>query len=151
MKIQIKKLSDNAIIPTRGSEGAAGYDLYSTENVDLYPSERYLFKTDISMVIPEGYYGKIAPRSGLAFKNGISVLGGIIDQDYRGNIGVILLNTQMIDLDNEDGYSAIPVKITKNQRIAQIIFEKYYTAEFEEVDNLEDSSRGQNGYGSTGI
>lgn len=143
MVIKIKKLSENAIIPTRGSEFSAGYDLYSNESYSLAPGERKLFKTNISIKIPNGYYGRIAPRSGLAYKNGIDVLAGVIDEDYIGNIGVILLNTS-------SGNQAFYHGIKENDRIAQIIFEKYHEAEFEEVENLEESSRADKGFGSTG-
>ncbi len=155
--MQIKKLTENAIIPTRGSEYAAGYDLYSTENYVLKPGERKLFKTNISLAIPRGFYGRIAPRSGLAYKNGIDVLGGVIDADYRGDIGVILLNT-----DNEEwsewlgeGYGikgeGKNIEIKKGDRIAQIIFEQYFEVDFKEVENLDDSNRGENGWGSSGV
>ena len=92
MNISIKKLNELAIIPTRGSEHAAGHDLYATEEYTLKPLERKLFKTGISMAITEGMYGRIAPRSGLAYKAGIDVMAGVIDEDYRGDVGVILIN-----------------------------------------------------------
>lgn len=144
MKIEIKKLSKNAIIPTRGSDDAAGYDLYSTEDFTLNPGSRHLFKTNVSVKIPRGYYGRIAPRSGLAFKNGIDVLGGVIDSDYIGDVGVILFNSSVEDL------WRTTLQITKGDRIAQLIIEKCYDIEFEEVEKLEDTSRGSGGYGSTG-
>ena len=157
MKIQVKRLSENAITPTRGSAGAAGYDLYSTEDYILKPGERKLFKTNISIKIPDGYYGRIAPRSGLAFKNGIDVLAGVIDEDYLGDIGVILLNTtdkELLIVNSEefnflrcDGKS---LEIKKGDRIAQIIFEAYYSFEFEEVEKLEETARAESGWGSTG-
>lgn len=174
MLIQVKKLSENAIVPTRGSAGAAGYDLYSTEDYVLKPSERKLFKTNISMKIPDGYYGRLAPRSGLAFKNGIDVLAGVIDEDYLGDIGVILLNTNNKRLLNEEklnisGYTLSDVNdgvlsqeeiyerfdknsliIKKGDRIAQIIFEKYHVAEFQEVDEIVKTDRDSGGFGSTG-
>ena len=123
LKIQVKKLSDLAIIPTKGTDHAAGYDLYSTEDYILDTGERHLFKTNISLKLPKGYYGRIAGRSGLAYKVGISVLAGVIDSDYTGDIGAILLNT--------DNNKTLGVK--KGDKIAQIIFEKHYDAEFEEV------------------
>ena len=90
--MKIKLLSDKAIVPSRGSKYAAGYDLYSVESYELKVGERKAFKTDVSMAIPHGYYGRIAPRSGLALKKGIDVLGGVIDEDYRGELLVILVN-----------------------------------------------------------
>jgi dUTP pyrophosphatase len=87
-KVSITKLNKSAIVPTRGSMKAAGYDLYTTEFHVLKPGERKLFKTGLSMAIPSGMYGRIAPRSGLALKNGLDVLAGVIDEDYRGEIGI---------------------------------------------------------------
>lgn len=139
-QVKINKISNNAIIPTRGSTKAAGYDLYSTENYVLKPEERKLFKTGLSMEIPSGLYGRIAPRSGLAFKHGLDVLAGVIDEDYRGEIGVILIN-----LGNEDK------SIVVNDKIAQIIFENYNEVNFVESSKLEETSRGSGGYGSTDI
>ena len=137
-QVKINKLNSSAIVPTRGSMKAAGYDLYATESYILKPGERYLFKTGLSMEIPSGLYGRIAPRSGLAFKNGIDVLAGVIDEDYRGEIGVILIN-----LGNEDK------AISPNDKIAQIIFENYTEVDFSESTKLEETSRGSGGYGST--
>jgi len=152
MKIQIKKLSEDAIIPTRGSEGAAGWDLRSAEDYVLRPGERHLFKTNISIKMVRGHYGKIEGRSGLAFKKGIVVLGGVIDEDFVGNIGVILLNSSYQDDDDyyKNEYSDEFLEIKKGDRIAQIIFHKYESAEFEEVDKLDLTERGAGGFGSTG-
>ena len=125
-QVKINKLNNSAIVPTRGSVKAAGYDLYATENYVLKPGERKLFKTGLSMEIPSGLYGRIAPRSGLAFKNGIDVLAGVIDEDYRGEIGIILIN-----LGSEDK------AITANDKIAQIIFERHHDFEFEYVEKFE--------------
>jgi dUTP pyrophosphatase len=141
-KVSITKNINSAIVPTRGSMKAAGYDLYSTEFYILKPGERKLFKTGLSMAIPEGMYGRIAPRSGLAFKKGIDVLAGVIDEDYRGDIGVILIN-----LGNED------FNVLVGDRIAQIIFEFYNEVSFEEQSNNQESlgntERGTGGFGST--
>lgn len=137
-QVKINKLNSSAIVPTRGSIKAAGYDLYAIQSYVLKPGERKLFKTGLSMEIPAGLYGRIAPRSGLAFKNGIDVLAGVIDEDYRGEIGVILIN-----LGSEDK------PITANDKIAQIIFENYTEVDFSEADKLEATSRGAGGYGST--
>lgn len=137
-KVSITKLSKNAIVPTRGSMKAAGYDLYTTEFHILKPGERRLFKTGLSMEIPSGMYGRIAPRSGLALKNGIDVLAGVIDEDYRGEIGVVLIN-----LGQEDK------NITVGDKIAQIIFEFYNEVDFTEEATLNETARGSGGYGST--
>lgn len=141
-KVLITKNQQNAIIPTRGSVKAAGYDLYSTENYVLKTGERKLFKTGLNMAIPSGMYGRIAPRSGLAFKKGIDVLAGVIDEDYRGDVGVILIN-----LGQED------FNVVAGDRIAQIIFEFYNEIDFQEQSNSQDSigntERGSGGFGST--
>ena len=139
MQIQIKKLNDKAIIPTYGSSLAAGCDLYSTEFYVLKPGERKLFKTGISMTIPDGFYGRIAPRSGLAYKDGIDVLGGVIDSDYLGDVGILLINL-----------GSVEKNIFVGDRIAQIIFENCTRAEFFETDKLEQTTRSENGFGSTG-
>jgi dUTP pyrophosphatase len=138
MEVKIKKLFEEAIIPTRGSNHAAGYDLYATEDHTLMPMDRKLFKTGISMAIPTNTYGRIAPRSGLAYKDGLDVLAGVIDEDYRGDIGVILINLG----DKEK-------KISKGDKIAQIIFETYHVASLTEVDDLDATNRGEGGFGST--
>ena len=139
--IQVKKLSENGKIPTQGSSFAAGYDLYAAEDATLYPKTRALIKTNIAISIPEGFYGRIAPRSGLAYKNGIDILAGVIDSDYRGDVGVILFNT--------DACNEFAVK--KGDRVAQIIFERCMRASFEEVKDLESSVRSVGGFGSTGV
>jgi dUTP pyrophosphatase len=141
MNIQIKKLSDKAKIPTQGSKYAAGYDLYAAEEVLVNTMGRKLVKTNISISIPEGYYGRIAPRSGLAYKNGIDVLAGVIDSDYRGDIGVILFNTDH-NLDFE---------VNVGDRIAQIIIEKCHSANWETVETLDATVRSEGGFGSSGV
>lgn len=141
--MNIKKLSEKAVIPTKGSSGAAGYDLYTTESYELKPGERKAFKTDIAIAIPEGLYGRVAPRSGLAVKHGIDVLAGVIDSDYRGEILVALINLSDTPLQ-------LPiVKDGKETAIAQIIFETYTSHKFDEVDNLNDTNRGVGGFGSS--
>ncbi len=92
MSLRIKKLTPNAIIPTRGSGGAVGYDLYSTDSVVVPPTHRALIGTGIAMVLPNGVYGRVAPRSGLAVKHGIQVGAGVVDPDYTGEVKVVLFN-----------------------------------------------------------
>ena len=140
LQINVKKLSENATIPTQGTNFAAGYDLYAAEDAVVVCGTRKLIKTNISMEITPGYYGRIAPRSGLAYKNGIDVLAGVIDSDYRGDIGVILYNTD----------KNIDFTVKKGDRIAQIIFEACYTATLNNVDNLDNTLRQAGGFGSTG-
>jgi dUTP pyrophosphatase len=141
LNINIKKLSENATIPTRGTGFAAGYDLYAAEDTVICCGGRKLVKTNISMEITPGYYGRIAPRSGLAYKNGIDILAGVIDSDYRGDIGVILYNTD----------KNLEFTVKKGDRIAQIIFESCHTANFIDSEKLNNTSREAGGFGSTGV
>ena len=141
MNIQIKKLSDKAKIPSQASKSAAGYDLYAAEEVLVNTLGRKLVKTNISISIPEGYYGRIAPRSGLAYKNGIDVLAGVIDSDYRGDIGVILFNTD----------SNLDFLVNVGDRIAQIIIEKCHSVNWETVETLDSTVRSEGGFGSSGV
>lgn len=136
---RVKKLTPNAILPTRGSNGAAGYDLSAAYDGVVPARGKALIKTDLSMAIAEDVYGRVAPRSGLAWKHSIDVGAGVIDSDYRGNIGVILFN-----------HSDTEFPIKAGDRIAQLIFEKIQIVDFEEVDDLDATTRGEGGYGSTG-
>ena len=141
--MNIKKLSEKAIIPTKGSKGAAGYDLYTIESHTLKPNERRVFKTGISIAIPDGYYGRVSPRSGLSVKCGIDVLAGTIDSDYRGEIMVALINL---------GQEPVSLPLIKNGMetpIAQIIFQKYEEVVFNIVDDLDITNRGSKGFGSS--
>jgi dUTP pyrophosphatase len=138
--INIKFLSKMGKLPTRANETDAGYDLYSAEYGSIPPLSRLLIKTDISVAIPQGYYGRIAPRSGLAHKHGIDVLAGVIDASYRGNIGVILYNTS-----KDTGF-----EFTDGARIAQLIIEKCHSVDWTLISDLDITSRGDGGYGSTG-
>lgn len=134
----IKRLTPNARLPKRGSDFAAGYDLFTTDLYELRPGERHLYKTGLAMAIPTGLYGRIAPRSGLAYKHGIDVLAGVIDEDYRDDVGVILIN-----------FGDTPWKPDPTKAIAQIIFEYYTTiTDFVESDKLPDSNR-KGGYGQS--
>ncbi len=143
MKIQIKLLNSTAKIPTKGSDFSAGYDLYTTEPYELKPGERHLYKTGISTAMPNGVYGRIAPRSGLAYKNGIDVMAGVIDSDYRNEIGVVLINL------GQEPVKLPMIKDGKDVPIAQIIFENHNEAEFEKLDTLPESVRGLGGFGSS--
>lgn len=138
--IQFKKLWDKAQTPSQATMADAWYDLYSIENYTLKPGERKLFKTNISAAIPVWYYGRIAPRSGLAYKHGIDVLAGVIDSGYRWDIGIILIN-----FGNED------FVVEEWNKIAQFIIEKCHNVEWREVDELDDSTeRWAGGRWSTG-
>ena len=129
-------------VPKYAKPGDAGADLVSAEDVTIGSRSRVLVKTGTWIEMPEGYVGLIHPRSGLAVKSGITVLNspGTIDAGYRGEIGVILYNT-----------SFEPLEVSKGDRIAQLIIQQFETADFEVVDALTDSERGDGGFGSTGL
>jgi dUTP pyrophosphatase len=138
--IRFIKLDPLARSPHRANSSDAGADLYSIENIEILSLTRKLVRTGISMAIPDHMYGRIAPRSGLAFKNGIDVLAGVIDPGYRGEIGVLLYNT-----DQNNTFT-----ISCGDRIAQIIFETFHSLDFQEVDYLENTPRSDGGFGSSG-
>ena len=123
-KLIVCKNHDDAIIPKRGSEQAAGYDLYTIDEGRLMPKQTRLFDTGISFTVPEGTYGRIAPRSGLS-KKGILVNAGVVDRDYTGPVKVMLHNL------SDEMY-----QVKKNDRIAQLIIEKIATPVIEEVGSL---------------
>jgi dUTP pyrophosphatase len=140
MSLGVKKLTYDAIVPTRGSDGAVGYDLYSSEDA-VVPCQagRALVGTGITVVLPQGVYGRVAPRSGLAVKHCINVGAGVIDPDYTGEIKVVLFNHG----DND-------FEIKKGDRIAQLVLERCETPPIEEISIVEDTERGSGGFGSTG-
>jgi deoxyuridine 5'-triphosphate nucleotidohydrolase len=138
--IKYKRLDPKAIVPLRANPTDAGADLFSIEDIELLSMSRVLIKTGLSIEIPEGYYGRIAPRSGLAFKNGIDVLAGVIDSSYRGELCVLLLNA---------GSNSFSIK--SGDRIAQLIIEAHYNMNFEETYELQQSNRGIGGFGSSGV
>lgn len=139
-KFSVKKLSANATLPTKGSEFSAGYDLYSAEDASVPARGRALIKTDIAIAIPPNSYARIAPRSGLSWKNGIDIGGGVIDFDYSGVVGVILFN-----------HSDVNFEVKKGDRIAQLILERIVpNVVLEEVETLPETKRGSGGFGSTG-
>lgn len=136
---QVKLNYEDAQPPTRGSDEAAGYDLYSYESETIVSNQIKLIDTGISIRVPEGTYGRIAPRSSVS-KKGILINAGVIDRDYRGPVKVMVHN-----LSNND------YVINKNDRIAQLILEKIKTPPVELVEELDDTERGAGGFGSTGI
>ncbi len=144
MKIQLKKLHPDAKIPVQAHEGIdAGFDLCALESGWIRPGERVLFKTGISIDIPRGLYGKIESRSGLALKQGLCALGGVIDSGYLGDIGVILLNTQNGDESNS-------VRVEAGQKIAQLLIKPIVTEiQWELVDKLDETARADGGFGSS--
>ena len=135
----VKKLDESSVVPTRGSYLSAGYDLSSVEDAVIPSLGRVAVPTGLAMKVPVGTYGRIAPRSGLAFKHGIDVLAGVVDADYSGQIVVILYNT-----------SGNEYEIKKGDRIAQFIIEKIEMLDVEVVDELPKTERGEGGFGSTG-
>ncbi|EGX52822.1 hypothetical protein AOL_s00007g158 [Orbilia oligospora ATCC 24927] len=137
--LHIKKLNDKARAPTRGSAFAAGYDLYASEDTVVPKGGKVLVETGLSMAVPEGTYGRIAPRSGLASKNFIDTGAGVIDADYRGPVKILLFNHSDVDFEIKEG-----------DRVAQLILERIYTPEVVVVENLEESVRGAGGFGSSG-
>ncbi|XP_045623946.1 deoxyuridine 5'-triphosphate nucleotidohydrolase, mitochondrial [Procambarus clarkii] len=138
--LRFKRLTKNAYAPSRGSKLAAGYDLCSAYDVTVPAQGKCLIKTDIQVELPENCYGRVAPRSGLAWKNHIDVGAGVIDGDYRGNVGVVLFNHAKVDF-----------HVKKGDRIAQLICERIFYPELKEVEEIDDTERGENGFGSTGV
>ena len=142
-KVEIKLLNDNATLPTYGSVDAAGADLYACidDKETIMPHETKLIKTGIAMAIPKGLMGLVFARSGLASKRGLAPANkvGVIDADYRGEIMVALHN-----------HSNVEQSIDPQERIAQIAFVPYIKGSFEVVDDLEETIRGDGGFGSTG-
>ncbi len=141
--MKIKKLKESALLPTYGSEFAAGADLYACEEepVVIEAGQTKLIHTGLAMEIPEGMVGLIYARSGLASKRGLAPANkvGVVDSDYRGEI--------LVALHNHGGEAQ---HVAQGERIAQMVFAPYYTADFSEVESLEETNRGTGGFGSTG-
>ena len=142
-KVKIKKLNENAIIPTYGTEYSAGADLYAlpTEAVTIPPHSTVLIHTGLSVELPEGYAGLIFARSGMASKRGLAPANkvGVIDSDYRGELMVALHN-----------HTDAPATVEGGERVAQLSVVPYLKAEFELAEELTDTVRGAGGFGSTG-
>ncbi len=134
-----KKLTENAYPPVRATAQSAGFDLFSAYNYIIQPHDKELVYTDLAIRVPDGCYGRIAPRSGLALKYHIDIGGGVIDPDYRGNIGIIVYN-----------HSSLVFSIKKGDRIAQLICEKIALPQIKEVLDLDETERNCRGFGSTG-
>lgn len=148
-KLYVKKLHAEATIPRKGNDDPrnAGYDLYARLDnpITIRSGERKCVPTDISIAIPAGFYGRIAPRSGLAVKNGIDVMAGVIDENYRGHVQVVLINLST----ETDDKSVLDIK--NGDRIAQLIIEKCEHVDMVEVESLDETLRGKGGWGSTGV
>jgi dUTP pyrophosphatase len=139
-RLRFKRLQAEAKLPTRGSSEAAGLDIYALERVELAPRQRAAVSTGLSVAIPRGFYGRVAPRSGLAVRHGIDTMSGVIDSDYRGEILCVLVN-----------HGDEPFEIVAGTRIAQLIIESIALPEPAWADELDETERGAGGFGSTGI
>lgn len=139
--VAIKKLHENAVVPTYGSEFSAGADLYAVEECVIPPSETRLIHTGLAMEIPVGYAGLIYARSGLASKRGLAPANkvGVVDADYRGEVMVALHN-----------HSKVEQSVFAGERVAQLVVAPFLKVEFDEVEVLSDTVRGEGGFGSTG-
>ena len=135
--IKVKLLTTTAKLPTRGSVGSAGLDIYADQHA-VIGSEPETVSTGMSIMIPEGFYGSILPRSGMAFENGIDTLAGVIDSDYRGEIKVLLIS------------HSLTTSIAAGDRIAQLVIQPCVSCAAVEVQELTGTARGSNGFGSTG-
>tara|TARA_B100000959_G_C14817129_1_gene556269 strand:- start:68 stop:541 length:474 start_codon:yes stop_codon:yes gene_type:complete len=143
MEIPITRIDSDLPLPKYAKEGDAGADLVANENITLDPAGgRALISTGIAIAIPEGYAGFVQPRSGLAAKHGVTCLNtpGLIDSGYRGELKVLLINTD----------PETPFEVVKGERIAQLVIQRVESVEFNEVEQLDDSDRGSGGFGSTG-
>ena len=140
LELKIQRLCEEAIIPRFAHEGDAGMDLYSIKEYSLKPGERTCAQTGIKIAIPRGYAGIIKPKSGLALNHGVDIMAGVIDSGYRGEIGVVMINLGHKEL-----------KVDKSQKIAQMIFYQVHHPSIKEVSSLDETSRGEGGFGSTGV
>lgn len=132
-------IKDNSTLPFRATQGSAGYDLFSSENVTVPKWSRRLVKTGVSFQLEEGTYGQVFPRSGLASKKSIDIGAGVIDSDYRGDIGVLLINNSDDDFE-----------VSIGDKIAQLVIIKISTPVLNVQNELDSTQRGENGFGSTG-
>lgn len=139
MELKVKKLDEDAVLPTRAHATDAGYDLYAGMSYDIRAGDRVQISTKIAMQIPEGYVGLIWDKSGLSHKKGLKVLGGVIDSGYRGEILVGMANI-----------SDRSFTMRRGEKVAQLLIQKYKALEVVEVEELEEADRGDAGFGSTG-
>ena len=140
MTLKVKRLVPNAKLPMYATLYDAGMDLYSSKTIILSPGQRVIVPTGIAVGIPKGYVGLIWDKSGIAFSSGLKTLGGVIDSGYRGEIGVIIHNLSL------DEYT-----IQEGKKIAQMLVQKIEQKEIIEVDSLDETDRGDGGFGSTGL
>ncbi len=140
MKLGVKRVVAGVKLPSYANPGDAGFDLYSAEEVVLRPGQRHPIRSGIQMAIPSGYVGLIWDKSGRAAKDGLKMMGGVIDSGYRGEILILMQN-----LGDKD------VKIEKNHKVAQMLIQPVHNVEFEEVGSLDETQRGTGGFGSSGL
>ncbi|MDC7088194.1 dUTP diphosphatase [Corynebacterium pseudodiphtheriticum] len=140
--IKIQRLDPEIALPTRAHAGDAGADLCASEDITLEPGQRAVVGTGIAIALPEGTVGLVHPRSGLAARQGLSIVNspGTIDAQYRGEIKVCLINHDRVS----------PIEITRGMRIAQLVIQRVELVDFVEVAQLDETVRGSSGYGSTG-
>ena len=136
----VQRLSAAASMPVRASSGAAGFDLAAAHDAVVPPRGSAVVRTDLAVRVPDGTYGRVAPRSGLAVRHGIDVGAGVIDSDFRGNLSVVLFN-----------HSDVPFVAPSGSRVAQLIIEKIETPDVLETQLLGETERGAGGFGSTGV
>ena len=143
MRLPIKRLDPDLPLPSYEHLGDAGLDLYAAEDAELPPGPRALVPTVIAVAIPEGYAGFVQPRSGLALKRGLSIVNtpGLIDSHYRGEIRVIAVNLD----------PAEAIRIARGEKIAQLVIQRVERVDLIEADELDDTARGEGGFGSTGV
>jgi dUTP pyrophosphatase len=143
VRVEIKRIDPELPLPVYAHEGDAGLDLYAAESVTLKPFERRLVATGIAVAIPEGYAGFVQPRSGLAVRQGLSLVNtpGLIDSHYRGEIKVIAINLD----------PATPIDIGRGDKLAQLVIQPVARILLTEVDSLTETARGEGGFGSTGV
>jgi dUTP pyrophosphatase len=137
--LSFKRLDLRATLPSRGSASAAGLDIYVIEDLTIEPKQRGPARTGLAVAIPEGYYGRLAPRSGLATKKGLDVLAGVIDADYRGEIGCLLYNA-----------GDETIHLPAQSKVCQLIIEKIITPTAVWAEEISETDRGSGGFGSTG-
>jgi dUTP pyrophosphatase len=137
--VKVKRIHPAAKLPTRGTDWSAGADLCCLEAFTLGPRERKSVPTGLVVEIPPGWYGRIAPRSGLAARHGVDTLAGVVDSDYRGELMALIANT-----------GEVPVGFDAGDRIAQLIIERAAVCDYVWTDDLTETERGEDGFGSTG-
>ncbi len=138
--LKVKRLRPDAYLPSRKREGDAGLDLYAAEDVELLPGEWTAVPTGVAVEIPRGYVGLIKDRSGLALHHALHCLAGVVDENYRGEVKVVLINL-----------GKQPLKLERGTRIAQLLVVPYLKTRIEEVEELSETERGEKGFGSSGL